>query len=99
MVEFAQADIERNGTMSKLVFAIAGTLLLTATLVGFAEVGEAVQTASPSVAMTGAADEEPVLAVADGDAASAAMWVETGRRLVDTRKPRLPQPRVLTRRR
>jgi hypothetical protein len=84
--------------MNKLTFVLAGGLLLIAAVVAVAEVRDALHASSPPSLAT--VTTEPELAVANSDdALAAATWVETGRYYQDTRKPRLPQPRVPTRRR
>lgn len=85
-------------TMRKLVLALPGILVLSAAVVATAEVCESLQGAGDPVA-TALQSEESPLTLVEGDEASAALWVETGRRLQDTRKARLPQPKAPTRRR
>lgn len=84
--------------MRKLVLVLPGILALSAAVVATAEVCESLEAAEGS-AVIAPPREEPPPTFVEGDEASAALWVETGRRLQDTRKARLPQPKAPTRRR
>jgi hypothetical protein len=84
--------------MRKLVPFLPGLLILLAAVVATAEVCGSLETPATSVASALPA-EEPTGTLGEVDEASAALWIETGRRLQDTRKARLPQPKAPTRRR
>ncbi|MCS7271596.1 MAG: hypothetical protein NZ703_10980 [Gemmataceae bacterium] len=83
--------------MRKLVFVLPSVCILLAAVIAVAEVGEAWR--SPVYASEVAFASGDGTTVNQGDASSAALWVETGRRMQDTRIARLPQPKVPTRRR
>ncbi len=80
--------------MKRLLVTLPALAVLLAAAVASAELGTALN-ASPAPATL--LPEEASYAVADET--SVAEWVETGRLRQDTRKARLPQPRVVTRRR